>query len=87
MITTPIERELTEQEVLRLPWRERVQLAESGKYLDVLKDNEEYVVRRSVARQGWFLGELKDDEDECVGYMAEQQLEKVKHTSPENTTD
>ena len=54
--------DLTVEEIRSLKLSDKISLVEAGEYLDVFKDDDFWVVREAVAKQGWFLDELKDDE-------------------------
>ena len=70
--------------LLKLRNKEKYELINAGKYLDVFVNDSCSLVREKVARQGYGLDKLVDDEDLNVRLVARKMIEKVKESEEMN---
>lgn len=68
---------MRKEELLGLSFEEKYRLIGEGKYLDVFVNDENWLVRYIVARQGYGLEQLINDKDEDLRKIAKRLLESI----------
>lgn len=69
---------MTREELLNLTYEEKRELIRQSKHLDVFIDDEDALVRETIAKYGYGLDKLINDENKWVRLIAQEQLKELK---------